>query len=157
MVVRHIEMHDITEVLQLMYQLAKFEGYAEDFTVTEQALKHRVFIQQDVHILVALHQKNVIGILVYYFLPFTYDLSPWINIKELYVQEKFRGQHAGNQLMQHLAKIATEKGSSRIQWLVLDNNLPAQSFYKSLGAKPNDTWNLFNLHLPEIKSLAAAE
>ncbi len=85
--------------------------------------------------------------LVYYLIPFTYDLKPTLFIKELYVDESARGQNIGRKLMQRAIADAKEKNCGRLKWDVLSDNIKAQSFYKSLGAKHDARWQGFVLQL----------
>lgn len=143
--IRRIEPGDTQEVLLLMRELAVFEGYIKDFKVTATELHQRVFINQDFNVLVAETNENIEGILVYYYLPFSYDLTPWITMKELFVSEGFRHQKVGQKLMLRLSEIACQSGSSRIQWLVLKDNETAKHFYQSLGAVHNQQWETYSL------------
>jgi RimJ/RimL family protein N-acetyltransferase len=52
---------------------------------------------------------------------------------------------AGKALLQHLARIAVEKGCGRFEWSVLDWNEPAIQFYRSIGAVPMDEWVRYRL------------
>jgi hypothetical protein len=38
---------------------------------------------------------------------------------------------------------AVERGYPRFEWWVLDWNTPAQGFYESLGAAPQDEWTVW--------------
>ncbi len=153
--IRHAKLKDGDDVLRLMVDLAKFEGYADEFKVTKKDLEERLFKQQAFCVLVAEVEDKITAILVYYYLPFTYDLKPWIYIKELYVDSKHRNQGLGKKLMKVLALEATDKGCSKIRWDVLSSNKAAQSFYQSLGAKHDDDWSLFSLTSNKILELVS--
>ena len=136
-----------------MRSLAEFEGYLDKFAVTQDDIQRLCIEQQKFHILVASQGtcqsgKPVLkGILVWYELPFTYDLFPWLFIKELYVSEAARGQGVGDALMTELIAIAKRRGSNKIKWEVLTSNINAQGFYKKLGAKAELDWQTFSLAL----------
>ena len=61
------------------------------------------------------------------------------------VRPEYRGQGYGEQLLRHLAKICVERNYGRLEWSVLDWNVRAIDFYKSLGAKPMDDWTVFRV------------
>lgn len=153
MYIRHAIHTDCDDVLKLMKQLAEFEGYADDFCVTHAELKKRLFDEQDFYVLVVEKNKRIVGILVYYYLPFTFDLKPWIYIKELYINSSARGQGFGKHLMTALAQQAKDKGVSKIRWDVLSSNDHAKNFYLSLGASHNKEWQLFSLSSENILKL----
>jgi N-acetylglutamate synthase-like GNAT family acetyltransferase len=83
-VIRHAQRSDIAALLSMMTALAKFEGYAEKFRVTATELA-----------------DQPLGMLVYYHLPFSYDLKPWVYMMELFVYEPMRSAGIGKKLMQH--------------------------------------------------------
>lgn len=75
-VIRHAQRSDIAALLSMMTALAKFEGYAEKFRVTATELEIRLFNHQDFKVLIAELAGQPLGMLVYYHLPFSYDLKP---------------------------------------------------------------------------------
>src|SRR5215813_12451083 len=92
---------DIPQLLPLMKALAEFEKYADAFVVTEDVLREQGFRRSppDFHCLVAEENGQLAGLLVYYFVPFTYRATPNIVIKELFVAEGYRSRGIGEQLM----------------------------------------------------------
>ena len=44
-----------------------------------------------------------------------------------------------------LAAICVERGYARLEWAVLDWNVDAQGFYRTLGAVPMDEWTVWRL------------
>lgn len=136
---------DLPEVLTLMRQLAEFEGYASSFKVTWQELKQRLIVNHDFEVLVAELENRVAGILVFYTLPFTFDLQPWFYIKELVVKPEYQSRGVGRALMGRLTDLASQRSVTKIRWEVLSDNLAAQNFYSALGAQHNSQWQLFSL------------
>lgn len=136
---------DEGELLVLMKALAKFEGYIDQFAVTEADLSRVLFQEPSTQVLVAQVEQTLVGMLVFYRLPFTYDMKPWWLMKELYVDEQYRSLGIGEQLFQALKAYAQAEGGSRIRWDVLSTNLPAQRFYQRQGARHNDQWQLYDL------------
>ena len=136
-----------------MLELAKFEGYADKFVVTQSDLEERLINNKDFSILVAEVDSKITGILVYYTLPFTYDLKPWLYIKELFIDADYRSLGLGKKLMHGLAIEAKKLGCTKIRWDVLSSNEAAKAFYQSLGAKLVFCL-LFNLYYHKISTLA---
>lgn len=151
--IRQARQTDCQQILQLMLLLADFEGYREAFKVTEDELTKRCFKRNDFSILVAETDNRLIAILVYYILPFSYDLTPWMFVKELYVEKHYRGAKVGHKLMKLAASICQKNGGSRIRWDVLKTNQAAQNFYSALGATRQDDWQGFQLAGNALQSL----
>ncbi len=147
LIIRHAVASDCEALLALMKKLAEFEDYLDDFVVTENDLLKHGFSQSPAIFtaLVAEQDSNITGYLVYYLIPFTYDLKPTLFIKELYVDESARGKRLGKRLMQLAITDAKEKGCGRMKWDVLSNNINAQLFYKSFGAEYDARWQGFVL------------
>lgn len=65
---------------------------------------------------------------------------PTIYMKELYVNEKYRGQKVGEQLMNALRNEAEANNCTQIKWTVAPWNEAGQRFYERLGANENKDW-----------------
>lgn len=140
---------DLPFVLTLMQQLAVFEGYIDNFQVDLAYLKQHLLrpasAPQNFEVLVAKQFETVQGILVFYTLPFTYDLKPWLLMKELIVDENHRSKGVGRALMKQLIELAKQRNVSKIRWDVLNSNTRAKSFYESFGAEHQTEWELYSL------------
>ena len=140
---------DIPKILPLMRELAEFEKYIRDFAVTEETLREQGFRRSppDFHCLVAEENGKLIGILVYYFVPFTYRAKPNLIIKELYVTNEHRSKGVGELLMKAVSKEAAQAGCGMIKWWVAKWNTRSVEFYSRLGAKIDKDWH--ELHMSE--------
>ncbi|MBB1485098.1 GNAT family N-acetyltransferase [Oceanospirillum sediminis] len=145
--IRRAQPGDEPQLLLLMQALAEFEGYLSAFRVTEQALTEVMFQTGQVQALVAEDQQQLVAMLVFYQLPFSYDLKPWWYIKELYVKPAYRSQQLGQQLMQQLISDCRAQGGSKVRWDVLSTNQRAKAFYQSQGGAHDQQWELFSLKL----------
>lgn len=153
LIVRHANVDECNQIIFLMKKLAQFEGYINAFNVTEDDLKKRCFKMNDFAILVTEIDNRLEGILVYYYLPFIYDLKPWMCIKALYINDDYRGLGLGKQLMTEAAKVSVHKGANKMCWQVLASNDAAQDFYPRLGASKEAVWENFNLQGDALKAL----
>ncbi|MCX7929299.1 MAG: GNAT family N-acetyltransferase [Chlorobi bacterium] len=75
-------------------------------------------------------------------------------LEDIFVLPQWRGQGVGRALMQYLACVAMERGCGRMEWLVLDWNEAAHSFYRALGARCLSQWQLYRLDDVEFARLA---
>ncbi|MFI4979454.1 MAG: GNAT family N-acetyltransferase [Nevskiales bacterium] len=148
---------DIPDLLRLMRALATFEGYRADFAVTARDLAVRGFgPRPEFHAKLAIDTQTdtAAGMVVYYLVPFTYDLRPTLVLKELYVDSGYRGRNIGEQLMRALARQARRLGCGRMRWDVLHGNHDAERFYQRLGGQREDYWVAWRMDRGGIDTLA---
>jgi GNAT superfamily N-acetyltransferase len=139
--VRPFEQRDVPRVLELMQELAVFEGYDEGFAVTQADLKvHGLEAAPRFGVFVAEIEGEVIGIAVNYVIPWTYDLKPTVVLKELFVAERARGAGAGEALFRRTAEYAASIEAPRLNWTVLPTNNAAKRFYEKLGGANDAAW-----------------
>ena len=149
--------HDIPRLLLLMRDLAEYEQYLDVFAVTESILNRQGFEKSppDFYALVAENGDDLVGMLVYYFIPFTATAKPTLFIKELYVSEAARGQQIGERLMTKAAQQALEHGCASVRWAVANWNTGGKRFYERLGAVANPVWVEYGLSGETLAKLAA--
>ena len=149
--IRKAQRRDSPQIWQLMQELAVFEKYIDSFAITPEIVEQCGFDKQppDFHCLVAVHQDTVVGITVYYFLPFTAQNRPAIYLKELYVDSRYRGRQIGEQLMQALKQQAQQHHCLQIKWTVAPWNEAGQKFYARLGAVQNHEWLNYEWNVQE--------
>jgi len=151
---REFTKKDVPQVLELMKGLAVFEGYIDDFKVTQSDLiKHGLCKNPIFKVFVAYKQATILGIAVTYTIPWTYALCPTVVLKELYVSNHVRAQGVGKALMKNVAKQAKSINAPRIQWTVLSINEKAKKFYHDLGATTDGKWLAFALNKQSISKL----
>lgn len=133
---------DSENLWELMRQLAVFEHYIDSFAITPAIIKERGFQKDppDFHCIVADHNGVLAGMLVYYFLPYTAQNRPAIFMKELYVDERYRGKKVGERLMNALKQEAIANNCKQIKWSVAPWNEGGLRFYQRLGAGENNDW-----------------
>jgi GNAT superfamily N-acetyltransferase len=158
-VIRKAAEADIPKLLPLMRELAEFEKYAEDFAVTEEVLREQGFRRSppDFHCLIAEEAGELVGLLVYYFVLFTYRVKPNLIIKELYIAKRHRREGVGKLLMKAVAREAARARCGMIKWWVAKWNEPGIEFYKRLGAEIDSDWHEFQLSEQALRDLAASE
>jgi GNAT superfamily N-acetyltransferase len=78
-------------------------------------------------------------------------------LEDLFVEPAHRGHGYGKALLIHLARIAVERDCGRFEWAVLDWNVDAQAFYRSLGAVVMPDWRITRVTGDSLRALAARE
>jgi GNAT superfamily N-acetyltransferase len=148
---------DISNLLSLMRELAEFEKYADDFAVTEDVLRQQGFHRSppDFHCLIAEEGGELVGFLVYYFVPFTYRAKPNLIIKELYIADGYRSRGVGKLMMKAVAREAKQADCGMIKWYVAKWNERGVQFYERLGATIDPNWHEFQMSEKAFRDLAA--
>src|SRR5437660_6449688 len=103
---------DVPQLLPLMHELAEFEKYADAFAIPQDILREQGFRRSppDFYCLVAEESGRLTGLLVYYFVAFTYRAKLNLVVKELYVAAGHRSKGAGKLLMKAVAQEAERAG-----------------------------------------------
>ncbi|NAW50932.1 GNAT family N-acetyltransferase [Elizabethkingia argentiflava] len=133
---------DSEKIWALMQELAIFEKYIDVFAITPAIVAESGFHKNppDFRCIVAEDHERIVGIMVYYFIPYTLHNRPDIYMKELYVAEAYRGKKIGERLMNQLKKEALSHHCGQINWKVAPWNEAGKKFYKRLGATENTEW-----------------
>ena len=158
LVIRKAIEADISNLLPLMRELAEFEKYVDDFAVTEEMLREQGFRRSppDFYCFIAEKGAELVGFLVYYFVPFTYRAKPNLIIKELYIAAGHRSSGVGKLLMKAVAKEAETAGCGMIKWYVAKWNARGIRFYERLGATIDPNWHEFQMSEKAFRDLAAS-
>ncbi|MFN9476266.1 N-acetyltransferase family protein [Acidovorax sp.] len=149
--IREASPHDAAQLLAMMRALAVFEGYADAFKVAEQDLLDRGLAcsgaDREFGCLVAEPGAGgpLAGYAVWVLTRFTFDLKPTLVLKELWVQPTHRRRGLGEQLFDAVRKRASAIGATRLQWLVLPGNAPAQRMYARCGGRRDTHWEHWEL------------
>jgi GNAT superfamily N-acetyltransferase len=134
---------DVPIILQLIRELAEFERLLHECQATEEQLREQLFGPRPAaEVVIARIGDEVAGFALFFHNFSTFLAKPGIYLEDLYVRAKFRGQGCGEELLRYLARTALERGCGRLEWSVLDWNVRAIDFYKSLGAVQMDQWTV---------------
>lgn len=142
-VVRLAVEDDIPRLLPLMRALAEFERYVDSFAVTEDVLRQQGFRRSPPAfecLVAATESAEIMGMLVFYIVPFNANARPRLVIKELFVVPEARGGGIGKRLMAAARERAVAAGCGAMKWQVASWNAAARSFYQRLGAEPDPVW-----------------
>lgn len=153
--IKSANVNDVPLILQFIKELAEYEKLLHEVLATEASLKETLFgARPYAEVLIGYLDENPVSIALFFHNYSTFLGKPGIYLEDLYVKPEMRGQRIGYQMLQHLAKLAKERGAGRIEWSVLDWNSPAIDFYHQLGAKPMDEWTVFRLTGKELDALS---
>jgi GNAT superfamily N-acetyltransferase len=145
-VIRPATAADVPVVLRLVHELAAYEREPDAVEATEEMLHAALFGPAPVascHL--AEHDGQVVGFALWYVTFSTWKGLPGLWLEDLFVEPSARGHGLGKALLQELARVCVERGYARFEWWVLDWNVDAQGFYRSIGARPEDEWTVWRV------------
>jgi GNAT superfamily N-acetyltransferase len=150
---------EVPVILALVRELAAYEKEPDAVEATEQMLHEALFGEQPAaHCHVALNPAGqVVGFALWYVTFSTWKGRAGLWLEDLFVRPEARGLGLGKALLQELARVCVDRGYARFEWWVLDWNVSAQGFYKSLGARPEDAWTVWRVDGDALRELAGTE
>jgi GNAT superfamily N-acetyltransferase len=86
----------------------------------------------------------------------TWECAPGIWLEDLFVLPQQRRHGVGQRLLAHVARVAVERGCTRLGWAVLDWNETALGLYRKLGAEALDEWTMQRLSGETLRAVAAS-
>jgi GNAT superfamily N-acetyltransferase len=146
---------DLAAVLTMIRALADYEKLAHLCIATEADLDAALFGPQPAaEVLIAWKGSKSIAFALFFhnFSTFLGRRGLWL--EDLFVQPEYRRQGCAQALLRTLANIALERGCGRFEWAVLDWNVQAIEFYRSLGATVLADWRIVRMVGPALASLA---
>ncbi len=147
---------DIPLVLSFIKKLAVYEKLEREVTATEEILRETLFGERRyAEVVIGYHRGEPAGFALFFHNYSTFLGKPGIYLEDLFVDERHRGKGFGKALLVYLARLAKERNCGRLEWSVLDWNEPSINFYKSLGARAMDEWNVFRLTGESLDRLAS--
>jgi GNAT superfamily N-acetyltransferase len=146
---------DVPAILAMIRGLAEYERLAHEVSVTAARLRRHGFGRKPYfETLICTRGRARVGFAIYFFTYSTFLGRPTLYVEDLYVLPEERGNGAGKTLLSAMARIAVRRGCGRMEWAVLDFNMPAIRFYKRIGAKLHKEWILTRLTGAQLASLA---
>ena len=148
---------DLPVIVALVRELADYEREPDAVVATEQHFRDALFGDEPLaHCLVAEDASGtVVGFAIWFVSFSTWLGTHGIYLEDLFVRPEARGAGHGRALLTELARIAVARGFGRVEWSVLDWNAPAQGFYRSLGAGPQDDWTVWRLTGDALRQLVS--
>lgn len=135
--IRKANRKDYPSILGLIKELAAFEKASEKVTNTVAQMEAEENLFEC--FVVENESQEIIAMALYYFTYFTW-VGKSLYLDDLYVQEAFRGNQIGSDLIKEIFKVAKENNCKRVRWQVLDWNEPAVKFYEKIGATIDKEW-----------------
>ena len=146
---------DVPVVLQMIRALAEYERMLDDVVATEEGIREALFgPRPDAEVLLAYAGDEPAGFALFFHNFSTFVGRRGLYLEDLFVKPGLRGRGIGKRLLAELARIAVERNCGRFEWTVLDWNAPSIAFYRSLGARKMEEWQIFRLDGDALTRLA---
>jgi GNAT superfamily N-acetyltransferase len=147
---------DVPLILALIRELAAYEKLDHEVVASEVSLTSSLFSQRPAaEVLIAELKGAPAGFALFFPNYSTFLGRPGIFLEDLFVRPEARSRGVGRALLTRLADLAIERGCGRLEWAVLDWNLPAIGFYERLGARRMGGWTAYRLSGDALRALAA--
>jgi GNAT superfamily N-acetyltransferase len=148
---------DAAAIFSLVRDLAAYERLSDEVTGSEDGLARWLFgPDRACEALVAVGDGgSLIGFALFYRTFSTFDACPGLWLEDLFVVPEARRLGAGRALLARLASLTVERGYTRLEWVALDWNEPALSFYATLGAEVMTDWKVLRLTGPALSALGS--
>jgi GNAT superfamily N-acetyltransferase len=146
---------DASVLFDLILELASYEKLADKVSGDAEVLRRSLFEEKAAEaLLLETPDGEAIGYAIFFTTFSTFECRSGIWLEDVYVRPEHRRGGIGREVMEHLARLAEQRGHVRLEWVALDWNEPAITFYEKLGAKTLDDWRVFRLERNGIERLA---
>jgi GNAT superfamily N-acetyltransferase len=147
---------DVPLILAFIQELAEYEHLSHMVVADETALHGSLFCDRPyAEVILADYDGAPAGFALFFHNYSTFLGKPGLYLEDLFVRPSHRKLGIGRALLLALARLALERGCGRYEWSVLDWNTPSIEFYKALGAKPMNEWQLMRATGDDLKAMAA--
>jgi len=138
--IRQSTSNDMPAVFELIKELARYEKAESQVRNSVEQLREDGFGKNpSFECLVAENNKTIVGFALFY-----NSYSTWrgkcLYLEDLCVSESSRQSGIGTLLFNEVLKIAKERNLKRLEWQVLEWNIPAIEFYKKYDANLDPEW-----------------
>ena len=146
----------VPELLALIRALAEYEDLGPHVVATEEGLRDCLFREpRAAEAVFAAVDGRRVGYAIWFPTFSTFLGQRGTYLEDVFVLPDWRGAGIGRALLAHVARVALERGSGRMEWAVLDWNAPAIGFYERLGARPMKGWTVYRLTGQALRDLGS--
>lgn len=131
---------DAAALCAMFRELAEYERMLDRFEATEQKLRDSLFRKRAAEALIAEREGTPVGYAVFFSNFSAFRGKAGIFVEDIYVKPEMRRKGLGRKLFAFIAKVAAEWGCERLDWLCLDWNEPAKSFYRNWARSHWRNW-----------------
>jgi len=154
--IRGAEPDDAALIVRYIGALAEYERLDHRVAATEADITRDLFGDRPrVFCDIAQWDEAPAGFALWYYTYSTFQGRHGIWLEDLFVEDAWRGNGIGTALMASLAARCTKEGLGRLEWGVLDWNVPSIDFYRGLGGELMDQWRICRVEGEKLAALGA--
>jgi GNAT superfamily N-acetyltransferase len=151
--IRAATVDDVSTLMAFLRGLAEFERLP--LATTEDSLRDALFGDPPAAQALLLQiDAQPVGYALFFYTFASMSGKRCLWLDDLFVAPEHRGKGVGRAAMTYLARLAVERDCARFEWIVLDWNAKAISFYESLGATILADWRVCRVTGPALATLA---
>ena len=143
MKIRPFRRGDARDFLRLVAELARYEKLKPPTAAAGRRMVRD--IGRRIHVLMAEDGGAAVGYAIYFFTYSSFLARPTLYLEDVFVQPDRRGKGVGKAFFAALRRAAKKARCGRMEWAVLNWNLPAIKFYDAQGARPLKEWTTYRL------------
>ena len=148
---------DMPLIASLIRGLAEYEGLSHAVRMEDAKLAAYLFGERPMaEVLIGECYGTPRGFALFFHNFSTFEGRPGIWLEDLFVMPEWRRSGLGRALLREVARIAIERDCGRLEWSVLDWNMMAINFYRSLGARPLTDWTTMRIDADALAQLGAS-
>ena len=152
--IRTVRVVDLDQLFSMLVDLVKHEGTFERFKLTRERLEKELFGNNaDWNCLVAADpHERLLGFCLYTFANINraFNLTPMIQVDDLYVSPESRNAKIGFNLIYQLAFLAKNKNIGRLNVWCMKDNQQGQNFYQKIGAEKRDFIDVYSIEVMNL-------
>lgn len=146
---------DTAQIIRFVRAIADFEDLSDHVVSSEDTIRKHLFGERPyAEAVIAELGENPAGFAIFFHNFSSFLGRPGLYIEDIFVYPEFRSRGVGKALMEHCARVAADRGCTRMEWNALDWN-PARKFYEHLGAEAHTEWIMYRLEGKALLELAA--
>jgi GNAT superfamily N-acetyltransferase len=148
---------DVDLIHALIVALAEYEREPDAVVGTPAMLRRWLFGEKPAaEAVIAEVDGSPAGFAIFHGTFSTWECTPGIWLEDLFVLPEQRRHGVGQLLLAHVARVAVERGYTRLGWAALDWNEMALGFYRKLGADVLDEWKMHRLSGETLRAVAVS-
>lgn len=148
---------DLPLIESLILALAEYEGLSHAVRMEPARLGENLFGSHPMaEVLIGEVEGRPSGLALFFHNFSTFEGRPGIWLEDLFVVPEARRSGLGTALLRRVARIASARNCARLEWSVLDWNMMAFNFYRSLGARPLTDWTTMRIDSDALEALSRA-